>query len=199
MYWLLMYDLGASVTLHSEIHAVAASVLETLRQQTKESVQIAVLDGREVVYVDRLETPYGLRTFGRIGHRMPAHCTSTGKVLLAFQPDDVLRTLLDGWQLPRLTQHTTTDQGAFVAELRRVRERGFAENVSESEVGVASIAAPIRDARNQVVAALSLVAPIVRLDGKSMRRFQPNVTEAATAISIRLGWHPAVASASGAR
>lgn len=185
---LLMYDLGVSVALHSEIHAAGLPVLEQLRALTREAVQVAVLDGRETVYVDRLETPHSLRTFGRIGHRMPAHCTSTGKVLLAYAAPELLDMLLAGWELPRRTPYTITDPAAFRTELARVRRRGFAENVNESEVGVASIAAPIRDGRGRVIAAVSLVGPVVRLDGDSLRHLEPQITQAATAISRRLGW-----------
>ncbi|MDQ3734613.1 MAG: IclR family transcriptional regulator [Actinomycetota bacterium] len=185
---LLMYDLGVSVALHSEIHAAALPILEQLRALTKESVQVAVLDGREVVYVDRLESPHSLRTFGRIGHRISAHCTSTGKVLLAYLPEDVRATLLTGWKLTPMTPYTITDPKAFRDELARVRLRGVAENVNEGEVGVASIGAPIRDARDRVIAAVSVVAPIVRLEGQSLRHLEPQIIQAAAAISHRLGW-----------
>jgi DNA-binding IclR family transcriptional regulator len=90
---LVMYELGARVSMHRILHDAATTVVEELRNATKETVQIAVLDGREVVYVERLESPHTLRLFGRIGHRMPAHSTSTGKVLLAFLPRERLEVL----------------------------------------------------------------------------------------------------------
>ena len=104
---------------------------------------MAVLDGREVVYVERRESPQTLRLFGRVGHRNDAHCTSTGKLLLAFLPEDELETVMRGWRLERKTPYTITDPRALRTTLAEIRRQGWAENVNESELGAASIAAPI--------------------------------------------------------
>jgi IclR family transcriptional regulator, KDG regulon repressor len=152
---------------------------------------VAVLDGREVVYVERLESPHTLRLFGRIGHRMPAHCTSTGKVLLAHLPEERLEVLLKGWRLEPRTTSTITGTRRLREELARVQARGWAENLGESEVGVASVAAPIRNARGEVVAAVSAAGPTMRVTGDSLRGFfRASVVGAAEAISARLGHRP---------
>jgi len=158
-----------------------------------------VLDGRHVVYVERRESPQTVRMFGRVGHRNDAHCTSTGKVLLAFLSEDALDATLTGWRLPRKTPYTIADQGMLRAQLAQVRAQGWAENVNESEIGTASIAAPIRDARGRVVAALSIAGPVQRLDGANLRRFTRPAVEAAAAISRRLGWHDASVRKEGTR
>jgi len=185
---LAMHELGASVQSAIDLHTAANPVIEQLRNITKETVQIAVLDGRHVVYVERRESPQTIRLFGRVGHRNDAHSTSTGKVLLAFLPDEDLDALMSGWRLPRKTPYTIGDQATLRAQLLQVRARGWAENVNESEVGVASIAAPIRDARGVVVAAISIAGPLQRMEGATLRRYSRPVTEAAAAISRRLGW-----------
>jgi DNA-binding IclR family transcriptional regulator len=185
---LVMHELGASVQASLDIHTAASPVMETLRNMTKETIQIAVLDRREVVYVERRESPQTIRLFGKVGHRNDAHCTSTGKVLLAFLPDAELDEVLAGWRLPKKTPWTISDQATLRAQLRQIRKSGWAENVNESEVGVASIAAPIRDHLGIVVAALSVAGPVQRLDGANLRRFTRHVTEASAAISRRLGW-----------
>lgn len=184
---LVIYELGASVALHTDIHEACSPVLDHLRNATRETVQVAVLDGREVVYVERRESPQTLRLFGRVGHRNWAHCTSTGKLLLAFLPEDDLTRLLSGWKMPRRTPHTVTDPRALRAVLENVRRQGWAENVSESELGVASVAAPIRNARGEVIAAVSVAGPVQRLGNESLRRFARPVVEAGSAISKRLG------------
>lgn len=194
---LVVYELGTNVTAHSDLHVAATPVLEALRNATKETVHIAVLDGRQVVYVERLESPQALRIFGRIGHRNHAHCTSNGKVLLAFLPKDQLDAVLRGWRMERRTPHTITDPAAFRAELERVRARGWAENVNESEIGVASVAAPIRDGTGRVVAAVSVAGPVQRLNGASMRRFASSAVQAGQAISARLGHRPERAAGGG--
>jgi IclR family transcriptional regulator, KDG regulon repressor len=188
---LMLWELGARVSVHRVLHDAATTVMEQLRNATKETVQVAVLDGREVVYVERLESPHTLRLFGRVGHRNWAHCTSTGKVLLAFLPERRLDGLLAGWRPERRTGATICGLGQLRAELARVRAQGWAENIGESEVGVASVAAPIRNARGEVIAAVSVAGPDMRVNGDTLRRFfRASVTQAADAISDQLGYRP---------
>jgi DNA-binding IclR family transcriptional regulator len=185
---LTMHELGASVQASTDIHTAASPVLDQLRNMTKETIQIAVLDGRHVIYVERRESPQTIRLFGRVGHRNHAYCTSTGKVLLAHLPPDELDRTLLGWRLEHMTPYTITDHRTLRAHLRQVRSQGWAENVNEFEIGVASIAAPIRDHRGVVVAAVSVAGPVQRLDGANLRRFTRHAVEAGHAISRRLGW-----------
>lgn len=188
---LAMYELGASVSMHTDLHEACSPVVDQLRNATRETVQVAVLDGAEVVYVERRESPQTLRLFGRVGHRNDANCTSTGKLLLAFLPPDRLDALLATWQMPRKTPFTIHDPATLRAQLAEVRVRGWAENVNEAEVGVASIAAPIRNGLGEVVAAVSVAGPLQRLNGDSLRRFARPCVEAGQAISRRLGYRDA--------
>lgn len=188
---LAMYELGASVSLHTDLHEACSPVLDQLRNATRETVQVAVLDGREVVYVERRESPQTLRLFGRVGHRNEAHCTSTGKLLLAYLGDEEIDAVLRGWKLNRKTPYTITDPRALRSTLEAIRRQGWAENISESELGVASIAAPVRNARGEVVAAVSVAGPVQRLGSDSLRRFARPVVEAGLAISRRLGYRDA--------
>ena len=82
-----MFELGEAVRVHMDLHAAAGPVLGELRAQTGESSQVGVLDGHEVVYVDRLESTHSLRLFTETGRRVPVHCTSSGKVLLTYLPE----------------------------------------------------------------------------------------------------------------
>src|SRR5229473_1805999 len=91
---LSMYELGAVVTAHVDLHEAAMPALVSLRQRTGETVQVAVLDGLEAVYVERLDSLHTLRIFSRVGHRLPAHATSSGKVLLAGLPAQTLEARL---------------------------------------------------------------------------------------------------------
>lgn len=188
---LAMYELGASVSLHMDLHEACTPVLDQLRNATRETVQVAVLDDREVVYVERRESPQTLRLFGRVGHRNSAHLTSTGKLLLANLPPERLEALLDGWTLERRTPYTIVDVAVLRSQLDLIRTRGWAENVNEAEVGVASVAAPIRNGRGDVVAAVSVAGPVQRLNGESLRRFARPTMEAGLAISRRLGYRDA--------
>ena len=165
-------------------------MLASLREQTRESSQVGVLDGHDVVYVDRLESSQSLRLFTETGRRVPVHCTSSGKVLLAHLPPERQAALLDSLDLVALTPHTVTDREVLATELARVRRRGWAEAVNEREIGVASVAAPIRDARGVVVAAISIGAPTVRLPAAQRRHLGAIVIDAGEAVGRRLGWSP---------
>jgi IclR family transcriptional regulator, KDG regulon repressor len=185
---LAMQELGACVRTGMDIHLAATSILEKLRNATQETVQVAVLDGREVVYVERHESPQTIRLFGRVGHRNLAHCTSTGKVLLAYLSEAELDAVLKDWRLRRRTAYTVTDKQILRAQLLKIRMQGYAENVNESAIGIASIAAPIRNAFGDVIAAVSVAGP-VQPGGSGLTRFVPAVVEAAAAISRKLGWN----------
>jgi IclR family acetate operon transcriptional repressor len=183
-----IYELGAVVTAHVDLHEAAMPALVSLRQRTGETVQVAVLDGLEAVYVERLDSPHTLRIFSRVGHRLPAHCTSSGKVLLAGLPAQTLDARLRQWQPVRMTPRTITDEQVLRAELRMIAQRGWAENIEEGEPGVASVGAPIRGIDGGVTAAISVAGPIARVKGASLRRFSGAVVDAASVISRRLGY-----------
>ncbi len=192
---IVMFELGEAVRVHMDLHAAAGQVLGELRAQTGESSQVGVLDGHEVVYVDRLESAHSLRLFTETGRRVPVHCTSSGKVLLAYLPEARRQALLRAAApLTPLTQHTITDPSHLAAELDRVRRRGWAEAVNEREIGVASIAAPLRDVSGEVVAAISIGVPLARCSVMALRRLAPVIMEAAEAASRRLGWPGDLAS-----
>jgi DNA-binding IclR family transcriptional regulator len=188
---IVVFELGEAVRVHMDLHAAASPVLAMLREQAHESSQIGILDGHEVVYVDRLESTQSLRLFTETGRRVPVHCTSSGKVLLAHLPPDQLAAVLDRAPLTPLTPHTITTRDALMTELGQVRRRGWAEAVQEREIGIASIAAPVRDATGAVVAAISIGAPLARLGAAARRRLGAVVAEAGEAVSHRLGWSQA--------
>jgi IclR family acetate operon transcriptional repressor len=184
---LAVYDLGAAVATHLDLHEAVVPPMERLRNTTGETVQVAVLDGREVVYVERLDSPHTLRLFLDVGRRNWAHSTATGKCLLAHLPQPDLDRVLDGWEMAQLTAYTTTDQALLRKELAQIRRQGYAKNLNESEVGVLSVAAPIRGAIGPVVAALSVAGPAARMD-PVLDRITTGVVEAAGIASRRLGY-----------
>lgn len=189
---IVMFELGEAVKVHLDLHAAAGPVLAHLREQTGESSQIGVLDGDEVVYVDRLESAHSLRLFTETGRRVPAHCTSSGKILLAHSPEPRREEFLQR-PLARLTPHTVVDPAVLRDELTAVRARGWAEAINEREVGVASLAAPVRDVHGEVVAAISIGAPVARFGAVPRRRHARALVEAGEAVSRRLGWNPELA------
>ena len=187
---LVVYDLAAALTTQHDLHEAVLAPMSSLRNRTGETVQVAVLDGRQVVYVERLDSPNTLRMFLEIGRRNSAHCSGTGKALLAFLPRDDLDRLLKGWELQKKTEYTITSIKKLRTELEQIRNQGFAENRHESEVGVISVAAIIRDAGGRPIAAISVAGPAERMD--SMRLELAHTTmEAAAVVSRRLGYRGA--------
>jgi len=184
---LALFDLGATVAAGGDLHEAALPVMATLRASTGETVQLAVLDGLESVYIDRLESPHTVRIFSRVGTRLPATTTSTGKVLLAALPAEELTARLADWSPRRITPHTIVDMATLRSRLDEVAERGWAENLEESRVGVVSVGAPVHDAGGAVVAALSVAATTDRAGPAALRRVRASVIESAALVSRRLG------------
>ena len=181
-----VYELGLTVFPNLDLHEAALPVLASLRQSTMETVQMGVLDGLDVVYVERLESPRRSGSSIAAGTGFPAHATSSGKVLLAHLPAHVLRERLLDWRPTRLTPHTITERGVLQAELTRVAERGWAQNIEEGALGAASVAAPVRDQDGTVIAAISVVGPVSRAR-RALPRHRVAVVEAAALIATRIG------------
>lgn len=185
---LKVYELGTVVSSRLNLHEAVALHIDELRDLTGETVHVGILDGGEVVYVERRESPHTLRLFGHVGHRNLAHCTSTGKVLLAHIADEEFEEVMEEAILEARTPYTITDVGGLRREMEKVREHGYAMNMNEAEVGVASIAAPIRDNMGRVIAAISIAGPTTRFQPDAMGRLTSAVVGTAAEISGRLGY-----------
>lgn len=182
---LALHDI-ADLSPRPDLHEAAMPVMANLRHSTGETVQLAVLDGLESVYIDRLESPHTVRIFSRVGTRLPATSTSTGKTLLAALSAAELDQRLAHWVPRRHTPFTIVDEDTLRSRLREIAERGWAENREESRVGVVSVGAPVRDG-DEVIAALSVAAPTDRADPTRLRRIRTAVVDAAAVVSHRLG------------
>lgn len=187
---LAIFDLAAAATI-TDLHEAVSAPMTDLRKRTGETVQVAVLDGREVVYVERLDSPNTLRLFLEIGARNSAHSTGCGKALLAFMRPEALDRLLKGWELSAKTPHTITDVKKLRAELAEIRRRGYSVNRRESEAGVISVAAPIRDTSGKTIAAISVAGPAERLEPHEFAVAQVTM-EAAAAVSRRMGYRGSI-------
>jgi IclR family acetate operon transcriptional repressor len=187
---LALYELGSLVPEHADLHAAALPVLTTLRHRTGEMVHVAVLDGLEVVYVERLESNHLLPVFRQVGHRLAAHWTSSGKVLLASLPRAGLLRRLEGAELEVRTPYTIRTVEVLLAELDKAAERGWASNVDEGHVGITSVGAPMRGADGRTIAAVSVVGSSSRITARNMSAYASLAVEAAGVISRRLGHRP---------
>lgn len=183
---LAVHELGASVAPHVGLHEAAMPAMAGLRHATGETVQLAVLDGMDSVYVERLESPHTVRIFARVGTRLPATTTSTGKVLLAALPAGELDARLAAWTPERPTPHSIADEATLRRRLAEIAARGWADNREESRLGVVSVGAVVRDGAGDAIAAVSVAVPVSRAGGATMRRYTALVIDTADVISRRL-------------
>lgn len=184
-----MRSLGQSAETAQRLHEASTIPLDELRGVTHGTLQIAILDGADVLYVERREGPGTIPVFREVGARNAAHATSSGKVLLAYLPPEQQSRAINLLRLRRKTARTITTRSALLTELAVVRRRGFAENLGESEPGMCSIAAPIREPLGEVVASVSVAMYVDDVDAGLRRLAQP-VVQAANRVSIALGWQP---------
>jgi IclR family acetate operon transcriptional repressor len=171
-----------------DLRRVVRPVLERLSQETGETANLVILDRREALYLDKVESPQSLRIFSRIGRRAPLHCTAVGKVLLAYRSKAQVDALLGRGPLERLTRHTITSVSQMRRELEKVRDQGFALDRDECEEGACCIAVPICYARGNVEAALGISAPMTRLTPRRMEELIPIMLRRGREVSAQLGF-----------
>ena len=159
-----LYRLGSLVNASASVQRLARPVLEALSAKCGETVHLVVLDRGEALYLDKIEGNRAVGVVSRVGMRLPAHCSGVGKVLLAHLTEDQVEAIVRERGLPRFTPSTITDREALRAELALVRERGYALDNEEIELGLRCVAAPVRDATGRVVAAVSISGPKFRFD-----------------------------------
>lgn len=181
-----LFRLGTLVRRRMNVSEEARPHLFSLRQQTNETVHLAILDGTDIMYVYFLESTQAVRMRSDLGLRKPAYCTAEGQAILAFSPPEVVERVIRGGLRAR-TPQTVTDPDRLRKTLEAVRARGCAIEDEESEIGVRCIAAPIRNDAGDVVAAVGVAGPVSRLSKKSLTAIMPHVIAAADAISTRIG------------
>jgi IclR family pca regulon transcriptional regulator len=188
-------DLGFSAINSMELREVAAPHLRQLSDETGYTVNLAILDGTEIVYVERCRSARaGQREIDlnlHVGARLPAYCTSLGKVLLAFLRPDERRAKLAEIDLARRGPNTITSRTALESELARVRERGFALNNEELAYGLRSIAAPVLTQDGVAAAAINIAvhSSMISID-ELTARLSATLKQTAGEISARLGHRP---------
>jgi IclR family KDG regulon transcriptional repressor len=173
-----------------EIRQVAYPFLRDLRDEWNETVNLAIMDGPDVVYVERLLGTKALGMRSEVGRRAPAHATALGKALLACLPPAGVQAFVDQYGLPAMTPRTITDQDEFLAEMEKARELGYAVDDEENEIGGRCVAVPVFDHTGHPVAAVSVSAPTARLPVSEFPQAGAMVRETARCISRGLGYIP---------
>ena len=184
---LRMFNVGSRALDHLDLHSVARPVAEELAEDLGETVHMGVLEGDSAVYVLKIESRYTIRMFSRVGRRIPLYCTAIGKTLLAFAAEEEREAALKGVRLLAFTPNTLTTRVALHAELKRIRQCGFALDAEEHEEGIHCIGAPIFDHTGAIVAVISASWPGFRYDQAEEGGKVDKVKAAAARISRLLG------------
>jgi DNA-binding IclR family transcriptional regulator len=169
----------------NDVRRLAAPFLRRLCDEYRETVDLAVLDDADVVFLAVIESPQRVKLAAAVGQRLPAYATASGKAILAFMPDDAVRRIL-ARGMPTTTEHAAASAEILLEDLRHTRERGFALAVQEYEYGIDAVAAPILDHTGQPVASISVAGPTFRLTRERMIEIGPQVVFAARAIAQEL-------------
>ncbi|AMY70634.1 IclR family transcriptional regulator [Frigidibacter mobilis] len=161
--------LGTACLATMPLPQIVQPHLDELSERIGESSSVSILDGAEIVYVARSAQQKVMSIALMPGSRLPAHCTSMGRVLLAYRPEAEARALLGSGPLPARTHRTLTNVEAVMAVLARIRAEGHALNDQEVETGLRSIAVPVFDARGRVIAAMNVGVSAARATPDEMR------------------------------
>lgn len=184
--------LGDAISRQSPLMRMGTVAVEEVSRQCNETVNLAVLDGTDVVYAARHESSYSLRATSVLGGRWPAYASALGKALLADLPEsDVLRLYGRTPRLRKLTPKTQSSLKSLLAELAAVRRLGVADDREETSIGVCCIAVPIRGASGRAVAALSISGPISRMTREHINALKPDLKRAGAEFSAKLGFREA--------
>ncbi|MCT2593113.1 IclR family transcriptional regulator [Streptomyces sp. N2-109] len=181
------YQLGSRYAEQFDLAAEGRQVAQEVAETCDETVHVAILEDTDVIYIAKVDSTHAVRMVSAAGRRLPAHCTSVGKMLLASLPADELDARIGGRELTAMTPNSITDPDALRAALAGIRERGVAAEHQESNTDVSCVAAPVRNGAGRVVAALSISVPVIRWTEQRGEELSGLAAKGAAELSTRLG------------
>jgi IclR family transcriptional regulator, KDG regulon repressor len=172
-----------------DLREEAKPYLRELESKTNEVIHLVVYDQGEVIYIEKLEGTETLRMHSKVGKRAPMHCTAVGKAILAHLPSHVVLEILERKGMPKHTDHTITDKDELLKELIQVKQQGFALDLEENEYGIRCMAVPIFNHVGNVIAAVSISGPTIRMTDERIKQLQTPMLQIGKQISARLGYN----------
>lgn len=186
---LRLAEMGLAVMRRLDYRREAIPHMQALQEQFGETCDLSILSRGEVLCLEVVQSRQPLQIAARPGQRLPAHCTASGKVFLAFLPPDELAQALSGL-LRSYTSNTITAPERIREQLAQIRARGYGLDNGEYEAGVRAVAAPIRDDTGKVVAVISIPGPADRMDADRVAQIAAALIAATGDISAHMGWQP---------
>ena len=190
---LKLFAISSQLVAGLNVVEVSLEPLRVLVERSGETANLGVLQDDQCIYLLALEGPGPLRAATWAGKKAHMHCTALGKVLLSACSSEQVVSLFAKDGMPRLTEHTITSIDGLLEELARVRRIGYALEIEEEVIGLGCVGAPVRNHLGEVVAAVSMTAPVLRLQPSQRHEQIQLVCETALAISHRLGYFEPVA------
>ncbi len=181
-------ELSSSLLDSIDLRKEARAFLKELEELTNEVIHLVVYDRGEVVYIEKLEGNETLRMHSKVGTRAPMHCTSVGKVILAYLPQKEVLDIFDRYAFDPHTPFTIVNKDDLLDHLIEVRKQGYALDLEENEIGITCIAAPIFDHTGRVIAAFSISGPTTRMTTRRLGELKDSMMDVSRKISIRLGY-----------
>lgn len=179
--------LGTAAQSQLSLINVARNILEDIGKECNESVLVRIRDGVETVCVAWWDAPHAIRVHSQLGDRRPLFAGASGKLLLAYAPEEIQSAILGG-KLEKFTANTIIKQGSLKKELKSILADGFSVSFSEKTADMVAVAAPVRDASGAVVASLAMTAPASRVPKESLGKYVKIITHAAAQFSGLLGY-----------
>ncbi|MFJ7678651.1 IclR family transcriptional regulator [Peribacillus sp. NPDC097198] len=182
-----LFERGNYVIQSLDVRDLSKKYLMDLSAKTGQTTHLVILDGKEGVYIDKVEGPMAVILYSKIGKRIPLHCSAVGKALIAFKDPEEIKKILHEYVYLKQTELTITEESKFMRELQQVRSQGYAIDNQENEPGVRCIAAPIRNHENKVIAAISLSTLVGRINDSQLDIFIEQLKQAALELSEQMG------------
>ena len=188
--WRLGYRLvtwGELAAESTDLRHVARPAMRDLVAATGETVVLTVYQDQEVVCIEKVETSHSVRLALDVGTRRPLHAGASSKILMAYLTDEEIQAIIHDRGLPEVCTNTITDPDELMAEVGRVRERGYAASVEETDPGAWGVATPIHGWNGDVAAAIGIVGPSLRFTDELAQQYVALCRDAARQISALLG------------
>lgn len=182
-----LFQIGMTVANRLEIRKIVHPFLINLRARYEETVSLAILDGVDIIHIDKAESPHLLRMDLSVGRRIPSYYSGLGKVMLAYMSDREVRKLYRGIKFEPRTPKTIKTLSALIQALRQIRKDGYYINNEEYELGIRGVAVPIFNYTQNCVAAIGFAGPTLRMTDEKIEEMKGDLITVSKTISIQLG------------
>lgn len=183
-----LFELGSKKVHKLDLLKISRPYTKMLMESVNEVVHLVIMEGTDIVYIDKVEANNTISMSSRIGKRNLMYCTATGKVILAFLPEDEVLKVWKNSKIIKLTKNTNTDFILFKKELETIREKGYAIDDEENEMGVRCVGAPIFNINGEISGALSVSGPKLRVTDDKIDFISKEVIKYANIISEEMGY-----------